>query len=292
MMEEERIGIFPNLQKEQVREVMPKLAVFCQKEGISIAYPKEIAGAFGVPAYDQELPDSMRHLTLALTLGGDGTILRAARYVTPVGLPLIGINMGKVGFLTEASFPDLRKVLLALRDHRYSIEKRSMLQLKVWEGNTVICKAHAINDMVLESADRSRLTRLRVRIAGEPSANFPSDGLIISSATGSTAYSLSAGGPVVHPSLDVMILTPICPHALHARPLVIPMKDSIEVEPYPPYEDIIVSADGMTVANLQATQRVVIEKCPFDARFARLSPVSYYATWQERLLRNEGQTIV
>lgn len=159
-----------------------------------------------------------------MTLGGDGTILRAARYVTPLQVPLIGVNMGKVGFLTEACFPDLEKVLKKLADGAYTIEKRSMLQLSIWEAGKIIKKGHALNDMVLESADRSRLTRLRMRIAGQPSANFPSDGIIIASATGSTAYSLSAGGPVVHPSLSVMLITPICPHALHARPLVIPME--------------------------------------------------------------------
>jgi NAD+ kinase len=291
-MAEMRIGIFPNLQKEQVRNILPKLAELSRSEQIQIFYPKEEAAHYAVPAYDQEDPESLRQLTVAMTLGGDGTILRAAHYVTPVGLPLIGINMGKVGFLTEATYQDIPKVLRCLKNGKFSLERRSMLQLSILAGQTIVKKAHALNDMVLESADRSRLMRMRIKIAGQPSASSPSDGLIISSATGSTAYSLSAGGPVVHPSLDVMILTHICPHALHARPLVIPMKDCIEVEPYPPYEDIIVSADGMAVAHLKETERVIVERCPFDALFARLSPLSYYTTWQERMLRNEGQTII
>ena len=167
-----------------------------------------------------------------------------------------------------------------------------MLQRTVWQGEKMTCKAHALNDMVLESSDRSRLTRMSLKINGEPTANAPSDGLIIATATGSTAYSLSAGGPVVHPSLKASIITPICPHALHARPLVIPMEHPIEITPRPPYETILISADGMTVSHLAWNQRALIEKSPCDARFVRINPLSYYATWQDRMLKNEGQTIL
>ena len=229
---------------------------------------------------------------MALTLGGDGTILRAARYVTQLNIPLLGVNMGKLGFLTEVAAPDLYPALLKIKRGEYILEKRNMLQLTVWQGEKMTCKAHALNDMVLESSDRSRLTRMSLKINGEPTANAPSDGLIIATATGSTAYSLSAGGPVVHPSLKASIITPICPHALHARPLVIPMEHPIEITSRPPYETILISADGMTVSHLAWNQRALIEKSPCDARFVRINPLSYYATWQDRMLKNEGQTIL
>lgn len=245
-----------------------------------------------MPGYDQEDPGSLAQLSMALTLGGDGTILRAARYVTQLNIPLLGVNMGKLGFLTEVAAPDLYPALLKIKRGEYILEKRNMLQLTVWQGEKMTCKAHALNDMVLESSDRSRLTRMSLKINGEPTANAPSDGLIIATATGSTAYSLSAGGPVVHPSLKASIITPICPHALHARPLVIPMEHPIEITPRPPYETILISADGMTVSHLAWNQRALIEKSPCDARFVRINPLSYYATWQDRMLKNEGQTIL
>ena len=142
--------------------------------------------------------------------------------------------MGKLGFLTEVAAPDLYPALLKIKRGEYILEKRNMLQLTVWQGEKMTCKAHALNDMVLESSDRSRLTRMSLKINGEPTANAPSDGLIIATATGSTAYSLSAGGPVVHPSLKASIITPHpVPHALHARPLVIPMEHPIEITPGP-----------------------------------------------------------
>ena len=287
-----RLGVFPNLPKEKVRALLPKLVEFCRAEEIPVVFPREIAESFGVPGYDQEDPGSLAQLSMALTLGGDGTILRAARYVTQLNIPLLGVNMGNLGFLTEVAAPDLYPALLKIKRGEYILEKRNMLQLTVWQGEKMTCKAHALNDMVLESSDRSRLTRMSLKINGEPTANAPSDGLIIATATGSTAYSLSAGGPVVHPSLKASIITPICPHALHARPLVIPMEHPIEITPRPPYETILISADGMTVSHLAWNQRALIEKSPCDARFVRINPLSYYATWQDRMLKNEGQTIL
>ena len=287
-----RLGVFPNLPKEKVRALLPKLVEFCRAEEIPVVFPREIAESFGVPGYDQEDPGSLAQLSMALTLGGDGTILRAARYVTQLNIPLLGVNMGKLGFLTEVAAPDLYPALLKIKRGEYILEKRNMLQLTVWQGEKMTCKAHALNDMVLESSDRSRLTRMSLKINGEPTANAPSDGLIIATATGSTAYSLSAGGPVVHPSLKASIITPICPHALHARPLVIPMEHPIEITPRPPYETILISADGMTVSHLAWNQRALIEKSPCDAWFVRINPLSYYATWQDRMLKNEGQTIL
>ena len=284
-----RLGVFPNLPKEKVRALLPKLVEFCRAEEIPVVFPREIAESFGVPGYDQEDPGSLAQLSMALTLGGDGTILRAARYVTQLNIPLLGVNMGKLGFLTEVAAPDLYPALLKIKRGEYILEKRNMLQLTVWQGEKMTCKAHALNDMVLESSDRSRLTRMSLKINGEPTANAPSDGLIIATAT---AYSLSAGGPVVHPSLKASIITPICPHALHARPLVIPMEHPIEITPRPPYETILISADGMTVSHLAWNQRALIEKSPCDARFVRINPLSYYATWQDRMLKNEGQTIL
>ena len=235
-----RLGVFPNLPKEKVRALLPKLVEFCRAEEIPVVFPREIAESFGVPGYDQEDPGSLAQLSMALTLGGDGTILRAARYVTQLNIPLLGVNMGKLGFLTEVAAPDLYPALLKIKRGEYILEKRNMLQLTVWQGEKMTCKAHALNDMVLESSDRSRLTRMSLKINGEPTANAPSDGLIIATATGSTAYSLSAGGPVVHPSLKASIITPICPHALHARPLVIPMEHPIEITPRPTYETILI----------------------------------------------------
>ena len=128
-----RLGVFPNLPKEKVRALLPKLVEFCKAEEIPVVFPREIA-----ESYDQEDPASLSQLSMALTLGGDGTILRAARYVTQLNIPLLGVNMGKLGFLTEVGAPDLYKALLKVKAGEYILEKRNMLQLTVWQGEKMI----------------------------------------------------------------------------------------------------------------------------------------------------------
>ncbi len=281
------IGIFPNLEKELVLEELPKIVKFCKDNNIPIALPKLVAGQYNVPSYDTDIKDSMDKIGKVVTLGGDGTILRAVRSMAPLDIPMLGINLGKLGFLTEVGKDQMFEALLKVRDGNYSLEKRSMLRATMYEGEKIIVQCQAINEFVLAGCNVSRLTRMSMRIGGQESPNSPSDGLIISTATGSTAYSLSAGGPVVYPDLDVTIVTPICAHALTSRPMVIPMTEKIELLPSPPYERITLSGDGIIYGYIQQNNKVVLEKSPCVARFMRIKPMSYYEIWQSRLIRNE-----
>ncbi len=287
-MKKQLVGIFPNLEKELVRRELPRFVAYCGQENLEIALPIEIAKAYGTQSYQVDKPKTLAQLTEAVTLGGDGTILRATPYIAPLGIPLLGINLGRLGFLTEVGLSNMAEALSKLKKHDYTLEKRSMLQAEVWSGRKKVKQAHhAINEVVLAGSNVSRLTHLTVRIQGQHSANYPSDGLIIATATGSTAYSLSAGGPIVHPSLEVSVLTPICAHALHARPMIIPLTDKIEMEPCAPYGDIFLSADGLMLCSIKPEQRVVVQKSPYALHFVRFKKDSYYETWQNRLLRKE-----
>ena len=279
-----RLGVFPNLPKEKVRALLPKLVEFCRAEEIPVVFPREIAESFGVPGYDQEDPGSLAQLSMALTLGGDGTILRAARYVTQLNIPLLGVNMGKLGFLTEVAAPDLYPALLKIKGGEYILEKRNMLQLTVWQGEKMTCKAHALNDMVLESSDRSRLTRMSLKINGEPTANAPSDGLIIATATGSTAYSLSAGGPVVHPSLKASIITPICPHALSARSIVLGRERTVSIKMgKQSRKTAYLSVDGGKAFRLGSGDVVELKMSSSKTRLVRVTGRSFYDILSQKL---------
>lgn len=286
-MKKSLIGIFPNLEKKLVLEELPKIVNFCRENNIPVALPRTIAGQYGTPSYDTNIKDSMDKIGHVVTLGGDGTILRAVRYMAPLDIPMLGINLGKLGFLTEVGKDQMFEALLKIRDGNYTIEKRSMLQATMYEGEKVIVCCQAINEFVLAGCNVSRLTRMSMKIAGQQSANSPSDGIIIATATGSTAYSLSAGGPVVYPNLDVTIITPVCAHALTSRPMVIPMTEKIELIPSPPYEQITLSGDGIIYGYIQKQNRVVLEKSPCVAKFMRIKPLTYYEVWQSRLIRNE-----
>ncbi|MEG2343835.1 MAG: NAD(+)/NADH kinase [Acidaminococcaceae bacterium] len=284
------LGIFPNLDKISVCENLPHIVTSCRQLGIEPCLPQEIAQNYACRAYSVENLASMQNFAVAMSLGGDGTLLRMTHYTAPLDIPVFGINFGKLGFLTEVELPQLAESLQRIVAGDYTLEQRSMLQAKIFQEARKIVEVQALNDIVLAKGHFSRLARLSVKIGGQKSANYPSDGLIVATATGSTAYSLAAGGPIVYPGLDVSILTPICAHALHTRPLLIPMAEQIEIKALPPYEELLLSADGVIIKSLAEDERVVIKKSPCSTRFIRINPLTYYETWQQKLRRGEDST--
>ena len=204
----------------------------------------------------------------------------------PAGVPAFGINFGKLGFLAEIDLPGMRKAISKLAQGNYTIERRKMLQATVIKDGTVLLTDHALNDFVLAKGMFSKLAHLRMYINGKPSGRYAADGLIIATATGSTAYSLSAGGPLVMPELDVSVITPVCAHSLTARALVIPLSDCIELTAVPGSEEMMLSCDGENVIEVQDDTYVRIEKSPYTMKLIRLTSRDYYQTWQQKLMRN------
>ena len=285
------LGIFPNLEKSSVLNVLRHVVDFCRNNNIEPILPYGIAEEYACKGYSPEDFSSMQCFTAAMSLGGDGTLLRMTRYAASLNIPVFGINFGKLGFLTEVEFPQMEAAILKVRDGDFWVEERSMLQAIVYDKNQheVLC-AHALNDFVLTKGHFSRLARLDVRIAGQKSVVYPSDGVIVATATGSTAYSLAAGGPIVYPGLDVSILTPICAHSLETRPLIIPMSDQIEISVMPPCDEWYLSADGINIKRITEKEKVVIRKSPLSVQFLHIYPSTYYETWQEKLRRGEETT--
>ena len=285
------LGIFPNLEKSSVLNVLRHVVDFCRNNNIEPILPYGIAEEYACKGYSPEDFSSMQCFTAAMSLGGDGTLLRMTRYAASLNIPVFGINFGKLGFLTEVEFPQMEAAILKVRDGDFWVEERSMLQAIVYDKNQheVLC-AHALNDFVLTKGHFSRLARLDVRIADQKSVVYPSDGVIVATATGSTAYSLAAGGPIVYPGLDVSILTPICAHSLETRPLIIPMSDQIEISVMPPCDEWYLSADGINIKRITEKEKVVIQKSPLSVQFLHIYPSTYYETWQEKLRRGEETT--
>ena len=281
------LGIFPNLEKSSVLNILEHVVNFCRTNGIVAVLPDSIADEYGCKGYSIEQQSSMNCLTAAMSLGGDGTLLRMTRYTASLKIPVFGVNLGKLGFLTEVELPQMEMAMLKVRDGEYSVENRSMLQAVVYNSDEAeVLRAHALNDFVLTKGHFSRLARLDVKIAGQKSIAYPSDGVIVATATGSTAYSLAAGGPSVYPGLDVSILTPICAHSLETRPLIIPMSDPIEIKVMPPCGEWYLAADGINIKRITENEKVVIQKSPLSVKFLRIYPSTYYETWQEKLRRD------
>lgn len=285
-MEAKRLGIFPNLSKEKVCIALPEFIELCKDWRLIPVLPESVADQYECEAYCESDPQSLQRLDFAVSLGGDGTLLQMARYLAPLGVPAFGINFGKLGFLAEIDLRGMYKAISRLSQGNYTIETRSMLLASVLRDGEVIAQAHALNDHVLAKGMFSKLAHMMLFINGKLSGKYAADGLIIATATGSTAYSLSAGGPLVMPELDVSVITPVCAHSLANRALIIPMTEKIELKPVPGSEEMLLSADGENVIEVPNDTMVHIEKCPYDMKLVRLTSRDYYQTWQQKLMRN------
>lgn len=285
-MEAKRLGIFPNLSKERVCIALPEFVELCKDWRLIPVLPESVAEQYECEAYCESDPQSLQRLDFAVSLGGDGTLLQMARYLAPLGVPAFGINFGKLGFLAEIDLRGMYKAISRLSQGNYTIETRSMLLASVLRDDEVIAQAHALNDHVLAKGMFSKLAHMMLFINGKLSGKYAADGLIIATATGSTAYSLSAGGPLVMPELDVSVITPVCAHSLANRALIIPMTEKIELKPVPGSEEMLLSADGENVIEVPNDTIVHIEKCPYDMKLVRLTSRDYYQTWQQKLMRN------
>ncbi|MDH3296958.1 MAG: NAD(+)/NADH kinase [Gemmatimonadota bacterium] len=232
-------------------------------------------------AADAEWPDLDSHLgelDALLTLGGDGTLLRGAGLAGPHGLPVLGCNLGKLGFLTAGPLDRLEEMLEHLKSGTLVEDKRLALEVRA-----VGRSWYAVNDAVVHKSGAARLLRMRVWIDGDAVGQYSADGIILSTATGSTAYSLSAGGPILVPSLDAIVAAPICPHSLAIRPLVVGADSTIEIDILSGMRGTLVSVDGEAQVELAGGDRVSIRRSPHSLRLLRLPDDSFFSVLRRKL---------
>jgi len=280
------LGIFPNMQIEKVRATLPQVVKLCRNYGIEPLLPHDLAAVYGTESYDKHNCGGLGCLSAAVSLGGDGTFLQMANRVVERQVPVFGINFGHLGFLAELEFQGLAPALKNLVEGNCVYEKRHLLQGTVWEGNICQAKALALNEFVVGTGGVATLSHLELSINGKQSGIYAADGIIVATATGSTAYSLSAGGPLVQPELDVMIITPVCSHALSSRPLVIPSSELVELRTLEPKPELMLFADGRVVSAIGPEADIKIVKSEQTINFIRLTGRSYYETWQLKLIRD------
>jgi NAD+ kinase len=225
-------------------------------------------------------------IDLLVTLGGDGTLLRGARLVAARRIPVLGVNLGYLGFLTSISPAELADALPRVFQGDYWLDERFTLDARVVSGDGSPGPTFmALNDAVLHKGGFARVIRLAVYVGPEHQevATYTADGIILSTPTGSTAYSLSAQGPVVHPAVDCILATPICPHTLVLRPLVLPATVEISVEVLSPSEELILTVDGQDGAGLHPADRLVVRRGSATVPLVRFSGQSFFATLRRKL---------
>lgn len=247
-----------------------KLARTLEEKGYEVRTEPQLANLLGFPQFAIK-ESEINELRLVVVGGGDGTILQASHFSAPLGLPILGVNMGRFGFLAEFSFPQAPHAIDDFFLGKVHIEERMMLSAEV-KGKTL----YALNDVVLSKGGLSRMLHVETHIGKELLAVYPADGIIISTPTGSTAYSLSAGGPIIEPSLKLIILTPICPHTLSARPLVLEPGEEICLRLRPPLPgSAFLTIDGQEGIPVKG-EEIKVKKAPFSAKFVLSSDYSFY----------------
>ncbi len=260
-------------------------------------YITENGGTYWVPEHISEPDDEgdQRYdlssmpsdIECVLVLGGDGTLLQAAREMLDRHIPLLGINLGTLGFLTSAEKSELPGCLDSVLDDSCSIDERMMLEGSVYHGQEKIQTNIALNDVIITRAGFSRLVELKIYVNGELLSIYNADGIIVSTPTGSTGYSLSAGGPIIFPQTDVMVITPICPHSLQARSLVVSGEDRIMIEigkrRKTQKEEAMVTFDGRSAQELETGDRIEIYKAQETTQLIRLKGRSFYQVLQNKI---------
>jgi NAD+ kinase len=275
-------------QAQGMRGVLEEIAQFLVRQGLEVSLESQTAVNTGMTGYGALTPDQLgQHCDIAIVVGGDGTMLGIARQLSHFGTPLVGINQGRFGFITDVNVGQFAEALAPMIAGDYEEEHRTMLEGSVWRDGAQIFEGFAMNDVVVNRGTAASMVELKVDIGTEFVANFRSDGLIIASPTGSTAYALSAGGPILHPGIAGWVLAPIAPHDLSNRPIVLPDTGEINIEIVAGRE-ASVSFDMQSFASLLHGDRVSVRRSAHQVRFLHPRGWSYYATLRRKLHWNSG----
>lgn len=277
------VGIVSRPRRADIAAVAPPLVAWLNARGIAVLCDQETAGCLPEGTMAQARETLPSHVDLLIVLGGDGTLLAAARLMGEHNVPILPVNLGGLGFLTSVTLDDLYPVLeQAVNGHaRYS--ERVLLESEVIRNGSAFHHARALNDAVLNKATLARIIDLRLHINGEFVCNYKADGLIVSTPTGSTAYSLAAGGPIVYPRVSAFVITPICPHTLTNRPLVVPDSAQIEVGFEAAGGSIYLTLDGQVGVELKPGDLIKITAAPDRLRLVRPQKKSYFSVLRDKL---------
>lgn len=255
---------------------------FAQTHEVELLFEPELVD--GQEGARRLRPEDIGDIDMLLTLGGDGTLLRGARLVAPFGVPVLGVNLGHLGFLTSFGPDELEKGLTRLMSGDIELDERMVLEIRAESAEgEVHTTCLAVNDAVLHRGGVARMIRMAVRAHDEEVGTYSADGIILATPTGSTAYSLSAGGPIVSPVVDCIIATPICPHTLAVRPLVLSASETVTVDVLTPSGSLILTVDGQESANLVPGDRVVARRTDPPLRLVRFPGQTFFSTLRRKL---------
>ncbi len=270
------------------RRALEDIAHYLHDQGCEVAFELQTAANMGITGYNAlDVAGIGTQCDLGLVVGGDGTMLGIGRQLARYGVPLIGINQGRLGFITDIPFDGFESTLRPMLGGEFEEDHRSLMQARVIRDGRCVFDALAMNDVVVNRGATSGMVELRVEVDGHFVANQRADGLIIASPTGSTAYALSAGGPLLHPSIPGWVLVPIAPHTLSNRPIVLADAAEIAIEVVAG-RDASANFDMQSLASLLHGDRIIVSRSQHRARFLHPRGWSYFDTLRQKLHWNEG----
>jgi NAD+ kinase len=284
-----RVGLVAKHNLDAAAGLLAELAGWLEARGVEAVFETETAALAGLPP---ERPTTTRDALpascdLVVVLGGDGTLIGMANRIAQAGVdvPILGVNFGSLGFLTEITLAELYESLDAVLAGTAEMDRRMMLRARTLRDHTGYAQRIVLNDVVITKGALSRIIELAVTVGDQPVMRVRADGLIVASPTGSTAYNLAAGGPIVHPALDAVLLTPIAPHTLTNRPVIIPASSTIRVEPLMDnaHDEVFVTFDGQSGHALQADDVVEIVRAARPLRIVRSPRRTYFDVLRQKL---------
>ncbi|MBI4364545.1 MAG: NAD(+)/NADH kinase [Candidatus Latescibacteria bacterium] len=278
------VGIVGNREKRGARAILPKLVRWIRERGRKVTLERDIAGGIRGAGAGLPLKRLAPAVDVILVLGGDGTFLSAAREAARANVPILGVNLGGLGFLTETAEGDLYAALTRLLNDDVEVESRLMVEARVRSrSGKAAWLENGLNDIVIHQADESRIVRLELRIGATSIGTLAADGLIVATPTGSTAYSLSAGGPIVRPTIEALIATPICPHSLAFRPLLVGASETIRIRLSEGATRARLTVDGQISRLLAPGDEVSVRRAKTKVRMLSLRRESFYDVLREKL---------
>lgn len=285
-----KIGVLGNPRYPHLADVLGRLDRSARARGMELLLQQELVVASDGVLELASLESTWPEIDVLLTLGGDGTLLRGARLAGPAGVPVLGCNLGRLGFMTSIPLADLEEAVERVASGDYELDERLALDVTLERGERAPSdegssgdEFYALNDAVVHKSGFARLIRLRVYADGDELGQYSADGIIVSTATGSTAYSLSAGGPILVPGLDAIVTTPICPHTLAVRPVVLPASARITIEVDSEVADIVLTVDGQVGSELHSGDRVIAQRAAEPVRLIRFKGQTFFSVLRHKL---------
>jgi len=276
-----RIGIIAKRNKPRAIEIISELTPWLDRYGIEVIVDEETASQMGdaSSASSEYVPSQS---DLVIVLGGDGTLLHAARQVGDSGVPILGVNLGSLGFLTNIALPDLYDVMEKVLEGDYRIEERMTLRAEL-EKDVTVPPHVVLNDVVINKGALARIVTLKVNINGTYMTTYRADGLIVSTPTGSTGYNMSAGGPTIYPTLSAIIITPICPHTLTNRPIVVPGDAEIDIKLVSESSDVFVTLDGQVGFQYPMNRKLTVSRGVTKILLVEPTRLEYFSVLRSKL---------